>query len=126
MTIKLYHDSAGSRGDEITAINPDEVKEAVVSGGGIDDVAPIWMESDSATLTYENIGVEKDSTGGSPTVTITYSATEGGTYTAKYEPADGDYDTAHKFYRKVVVTNITEPFERDNINHQVTADEYLA
>lgn len=125
MTLKLYHDDNDSKGAEITAQNPDEIKEAVTSGGGIDDVAPIWMESDSSTLTYENIEVEKDGNG-SPTVTITYSATEEGTYTSKYEPSDGDYDSAHKFWRKVVVTNITEPFERDDINHQVKADEYLA
>ena len=129
MALKLYHDSAGSKGDEITGINPDEVKEAVESGSNLVSEAVLWLESSDGTLTYENIEITKDSNSLSPAVTLEYAPDSGGsagTYVSTYEPADGAYGTAHKFWRRVTVNNVTEAFKREDINHQVKADEYIA
>ncbi len=57
MALKLYHDIACTQ--EITDINPDEVKEAVSSGSDLTDETIIYLKSDNALLTYENITIEQ-------------------------------------------------------------------
>ncbi len=126
MALKLYHDSDTT--SEITGGNPDEAIDAVASGGTITDEKAIYMESDDSDLTYENIEIEKGSDNG-PSVTLEYAPDEegsAGAYVSKYEPANGAYTTAHKFWRKVTITNVTEAFKREDITHDVTADEHVA
>lgn len=127
MALKLYLDSAATQ--EITALNPDEAKGAVLAGENFVDQQEIWMKSDDASLTYENIEITKDSTGALPAVTLEYAPdNEGvpGTYVATLTPANGAYSTVYKFWRRVTKTNVTEAFTKTDVNHRVKADEYIA
>lgn len=57
MALKLYLDSDAT--EEITDSNPDELKQAVESGTGIENEINLYLKSDDDSLTYENITIEE-------------------------------------------------------------------
>ena len=126
MALKLYFDSAAT--EPIAVGTEDEYKDSGESGYTLQEEKAIYMKSDNTDLTYENIAITKDSVGGTPSVTPEYAPDvdgSAGTYVSTYEPPDGAYTTEHKFWVRATVTNVTEAFKRDNIDHEITADEHV-
>lgn len=125
MSLVLYHDSGCTQ--PVNAGNPDEVKQAVASGSNIEDVTQFWVKSDDATKTYENINItasgDVDGASASGEVDITYS-TDNTTFSDSITLANGTFDTAVSFYRKVTAPSVTSPFNETVITHQITADKY--
>ncbi len=128
MALRLYHDEAGNQ--EITAEDKDTVEGAVVSGQTLTDEEVLWLKSDDANLTYENITITSTNTPGEPPVTVEYALDDGAgnpvTYADPLTVSDGAYTSAIKIHRKAVSENITGAFVRTNIEHEVKADEFVA
>jgi len=82
MALKLYLDSGTTQ--EITDVNPDELKQAVSSGADINNEIQLYIKSDDNSLTYENITIEETSIADDWVTATSYVARDGGTDT----PAD--------------------------------------
>jgi len=129
MALRLYHDSDATQ--EITSGDPDHVKQAVSDGADLEDISPIYLASDDANLTYENITVRKVSTEANQ-VYVDYALGQADFDTMAYGAnesisiSDGDYGTSLTIYRRVVAENVTGAFTRDDIQHETEADEYVA
>lgn len=126
MALVMYHESGCTT--PVDGTNPDEVRQAVSQGSNLEDVKEIWIKSDDATLTYENISVtasgDVDGTSTSGEIDITYS-TDGSTYNQSINLTNGTFGTAVKIWRKVYSPNVQNAFNNSSITHQITADEYV-
>ena len=126
MALRLYHDDQAQ--NEITQANPDEVHVAVPVGEDLDDQEQIYLASDDATLTYESIEITAVEDNGND-VDVEYAFDDNGSpdlpWQETIEPTDGDYETPVPIWRRVFKENVQEAFQRTDIDHQVTADEFV-
>jgi len=127
MALRLYHDDQAA--NEITALNPDTIEEAVPVGEDLDDQKQIYLASDDSNLTYENISITKASDSLPPTVVLEYAADDNGSPSLPWQttltPPNGNYITPVPIWRRVFKADVQEAFTRDDINHEVTADEFV-
>lgn len=126
MALRLYHDPDGL--SEITKLNPDTVREAVLVDGTLTDVREIYLLSDNPNLTYEVIILrtigDKDDASVSGEVDIMYSL-DGETYSQILALPDGDYEEPLAVYRKVVAPSVTDAFRETTIEHEWDFDEFV-
>lgn len=124
--LRLYHDEAGLR--EITQNDPDLIKDAVFGVGNLTKISELYVKSDDANLTYENISLtaigDENTASQSGEVDITYSL-DNKTFEQVLALPDGDYTTALKVYRKVFAPNVNAAFKRLDIQHELSFDEYV-
>lgn len=127
MALRLYHDQNAQ--DEITQANPDTVDQAVPVGEDLDDQKIIYLASDDASLTYEEISITAIEDNGN-NVTVEYAFDDNGSpdlpWQETLEPSDGDYSTPEPIWRRVFKEDVQEAFTREDIEHEVTADEFVA
>ena len=130
MALKLYADAACT--SEITAGNPDTVRKAVTQCTQMTDEKALYIKSDNAGLTYENISVtavnDNNGTTTSGQVDVMYApdnAGVAGAYVQNLNLANGAFGAAVKIWRKVIAPNVQAAFKKTNITHQITADEYV-
>lgn len=130
MALKLYADAACT--SEITSGNPDSVRKAVTQGTQMTDEKALYLKSDNAGLTYENISItavgDNNGTTTSGQIDVMYApdnAGSPGAYVQSLVIANGAYTTALKIWRKVIAPNVQAAFKKTNITHQITADEYV-
>jgi hypothetical protein len=131
MALKLFSDAAGTQ--EITSGNPDTVSKAVTAGSTLTDEKKLYLKSDNATLTYKNITLDglnhNDNATSSGQVDVLYALDSGGTAGTYYQTLtipDGAYTASTPIWRKIIAPNVTAAFKRTDIQHQITADEYVA
>lgn len=128
MSIEMYHDSAAA--EPITENDPDFLRQAVESGETMENIKPLYLESDDTTLEYENVSVEKiESEMNEIHVDYAESEADFDTIDAGTQEnlslSNGDYDTIVEIFRRVTAQNVTEAFKRDDIYHRVNFDEYV-
>jgi hypothetical protein len=125
MAIKMFHDSACTQ--EVTAANPDLLRQAVESGEDLTEDREFWLRSDDNTLTYENITITASGDSNSPTtgeVDIKYSLSNEN-YEDEISLPNSDFSDPVKIWRRVHSPNVTFAFNVTTIAHKITAEEYL-
>jgi hypothetical protein len=80
MALKLYLDSGATQ--EITDLNPDELKQGVESGQSITNEINLYLKSDDVDLTYENISIGQQSIASIWSAAISYIKRDGSTDTS--------------------------------------------
>lgn len=130
MALRIYHDANGTQ--EITSTNPDTAHQAVPSGQTLTHDKAIYIKSDDANLTYENILIDAlgdtDGATQSGQVDVLYAPDVNGApgaFSQTLTLPNGTYQTAYKIWRRVVAPNVTGAFRITTINHQLTWDEYV-
>jgi hypothetical protein len=124
MGLKFYFDAAGTQ--EITDQNPDTIHKAVVAGANMVDERSLWIRSDDPALTYENISITAQNKPAN--VTVQYAKDNNGspgTYADSIALPNGTFDSAVRFWRKIVVPNVNEAQKITVIKHCRTYDEYV-
>jgi len=127
MALRLYHDADATQ--EITLANPDEVRVAVEAGQDLEDIEQLYLASDDTSLTYENISITKVSDGLTPAVVIEYALDDAGSpgvWQTTLNVPDGAYIDSEIIWRRAFKADVQEAFTREDIAHEVTADEYVA
>ncbi len=124
--LRLYHDPEGV--EEVTEQNPDHFRKAVTEGGTLEDITELYLLTDDAGLTYENVSIQavgdEDDAEDSGEIDISYSL-DGVTFDDPLDLPDGDYAEARKIYRKAVAPNVESAFKRTDIMHEWKFDEYV-
>jgi len=105
--------------------NPDQTRQAVASGGQLQEQRSLWIKSDDAQKTYENVILT--ASGDDANADYEYAPDSGGspgTWAASVAPSNGTFGTAVRVWRRVTCPNVTSPFNRTNIKHSLAWDEY--
>lgn len=122
--MRLYLDAEAAQ--EITEENPDQVRKPVIAGSDWVDERSLWIRSDNPTLTYENVVITAQNV--PEGVTVQYALDNSGspgTYTDSIALPNGTFDSAVRFWRKIVVPNVNEAQKIANIKHTRKYDEYV-
>lgn len=122
--MRLYLDAEAAQ--EITEENPDQVRKPVIAGSDWVDERSLWIRSDNPTLTYENVVITAQNV--PEGVTVQYALDNSGspgTYADSIALPNGTFDSAVRFWRKIVVPNVNEAQKIANIKHTRKYDEYV-
>lgn len=130
MALHLYHDAAATQ--VVDAANPDTIRQAVISGNNMVDEKVLYLASDDPSLTYENISItaagDEDAAANSGEVDVEYAldnAGSPGVYVDTLNLPNGDYATPVPIWRRVTAPNVIRAFERTDIEHVLSWDEYM-
>lgn len=130
MGLKFYHDSGAT--NPIAVGDEDYHRGAVVSGNDLVSEKVIYIGSDETLLTYENVSVtsinDEDGASVNGDINVQYAVDSGGvagTYQDTLPLSDGDFATAVPIWRKVIAPNVSAPFKRIDIEHNVSFDKYV-
>lgn len=124
MGLRLYLDAACTQ--EITDSNPDHVRKPVVAGADWVDERSLYIRSDNPILTYENVSITAQNV--PEGVTVQYALDNSGspgTYADSIALPNGTFDSAVRFWRKIVVPNVNEAQKITVIKHCRKYDEYV-
>lgn len=124
MALRLYKDAGAA--EEITAVNPDMVREPVLAGDDMIDERSLWIRSDNPILTYENVIITAQNKPAN--VTVQYAKDNNGTpgtYADSLTLPNGVFDPAVRFWRKVTASNVESAFKVTTIKHVRKYDEYV-
>lgn len=122
--MRLYLDAEAAQ--EITEENPDQVRKPVIAGSDWVDERSLWIRSDNPTLTYENVVITAQNV--PEGVTVQYALDNSGspgTYADSIALPNGTFDSAVRFWRKIVVPNVNEAQKITVIKHSRKYDEYV-
>jgi hypothetical protein len=123
VTLKLYFDSGGTQ--EITAGNRDTVTANVIKGLTYRNERLLYMK---ATNANEYLDITIQDLDGDAQVFVEYAFDDGGVpgpYALTINPPDGVYTTSLAVWRRFTALAVTANIMRTDIDHRVTAGEYL-
>jgi hypothetical protein len=124
MALKIYLDAACTI--ECTPVNPDTLRSSARLGQTATVQGSIWIKSDNALLTYEDITLTAD--GDDANADVEYApdnAGAPGAWAQTIIPSNGAYAEAVRIWRRVTCPNVQGPFNRINISHELTWSEFL-
>lgn len=127
MALRIYEDS-----DATTELTTDIFKGAVEDGENLVEEKHLYICSDDAEKTYENVSItatnDTDGASNSGEIDYEYAPDDGGspgTYVQTLDLSDGDFDTSVSIWRRATAPNVQEEFKNEIIEHQISFDEYI-
>lgn len=124
MGLKFYRNAEGT--DEITDANPDYSRKPVVAGADWMDERSLYIRSDNPILTYENVVITAQNKPDG--VIVQYAKDNNGTpgvYANSLSLPNGVFDPAVRFWRKVIVPEVSKAQKIAVIKHSRKYDEYV-
>lgn len=125
MALRLYMDSSCTQPVSTDLTTPDTTHQAVASGSTLTEQRSLWIKTDDATKTYENVVLT--ASGDDANADYQYApdnAGSPGTWANSLSLSDGAYSSAVRVWRRVQCANVTAAFTRTDIKHSLTWDEY--
>lgn len=124
MGLKFYRDAAGT--DEITDASPDHARKPVIAGADWIDERSLYIKSDDPILTYENVVIAAQDKPAN--VTVQYAKDNNGSpgaYANSITLPNGVFEPGVRFWRKVIVPEVSKAQKIAVIKHSRKYDEYV-
>lgn len=124
MALLMYFDAACTNQISSDNANPDIVHKSTTAGQTITDELSIWIRSNDAQKTYEDVVLTAQ--GDDSSADVQYAPDNSGVagaYVQSLSLTDGTFASALRIWRKITAPNVTQAFNK-NIQHKLTYSEY--